>query len=78
MNGFKTKKYTKKSKITGVLTAIKVLKLRRDIDHSKEKNQAIPTSNDGVSYSFFSIPSYILEQVPNFTDRETDGQFKSV
>uniref|UniRef100_A0A2H1WWM1 SFRICE_032753 n=1 Tax=Spodoptera frugiperda TaxID=7108 RepID=A0A2H1WWM1_SPOFR len=38
MNGFKTKKYTKKCKITGVLTAIKMLKLGRDIDHSKEKN----------------------------------------
>uniref|UniRef100_A0A2H1WDE6 SFRICE_034972 n=1 Tax=Spodoptera frugiperda TaxID=7108 RepID=A0A2H1WDE6_SPOFR len=32
-------------------------------------------SNDGVSCSFFSIRSNILERAPSFTDRQTDGQF---
>uniref|UniRef100_A0A2H1VYS3 SFRICE_023182 n=1 Tax=Spodoptera frugiperda TaxID=7108 RepID=A0A2H1VYS3_SPOFR len=31
--------------------------------------------NDGVSCLFFSIRSYTLEQAPNFTDRQTNGQF---
>uniref|UniRef100_A0A2H1WG62 SFRICE_001088 n=1 Tax=Spodoptera frugiperda TaxID=7108 RepID=A0A2H1WG62_SPOFR len=42
--------------------------------HSPALRAGVP-SNDGVTFSVFSIRSYTLELAPSFADRQTGGQF---